>query len=49
MCAIGVSLSEPHIDCDNGPRVQNNGMYLSIYVSFTLHLSHPGSQDQCIP
>ena len=23
---FGVSLSEPHIDHDNGPRTQNNGM-----------------------
>ena len=28
---IGVSLSKPHIDHDNGPRVWNNGMYLSMY------------------
>ena len=31
---IGASLSEPHIDCDNNPRARNNGMYVSIYVSF---------------
>ena len=29
---IGTGLSEPDIDCDNGPRVQNNAIYLSIYV-----------------
>ena len=23
-------MSEPHIDHDNGPRAQNNGIYLSI-------------------
>ena len=28
---FGASLSEPHIDHDNGPRTQNNGMYLSMY------------------
>ena len=32
---IGVSLSKPHIDHDNGPRTRNNGIYLSIY-----HLPH---------
>ena len=35
---VGVSLSEPHIDHDNGPRTRNNGMYLSMYVSFTPRL-----------
>ena len=28
---IGVSLSKPNIDHDSGPRVRNNGMYLSMY------------------
>ena len=28
---IGVSLSKPHIDHDNAPRVQNNGMSVSMY------------------
>ena len=46
---VGVSLSEPHIDCDNGPRAQNNGMSVSIFVSFTLCLLHPGSRDLCMP
>ena len=32
-CIIGVSLSEPHIDHDNGPRVQNNAIYVPKYVS----------------
>ena len=42
---IGVSLSKPHIDCDNGLREQNNGIYLCIamYVTFTPCLPHPGS------
>ena len=44
---IGASLSEPHIDHDNIPRAQNNANYLSIYVSFTPRLSHPGSRDPC--
>ena len=51
---IGASLSEPHIDYDNGPHVQNNGMSVSIYVSmsvsFTPRSSHPaGSRDPCSP
>ena len=29
---IGASLSEPHIDRDNGPCARKNGIYLSIYV-----------------
>ena len=29
---IGASLSEPHIDHDNGLRMQNNSMYLSMYL-----------------
>ena len=29
---IGVSLSEPHIDHDNGPRARNNATYLCIYL-----------------
>ena len=28
---IGVSLSKPHIDHDNGPHARNNGKYLSMY------------------
>ena len=37
--SIGVSLSELHIDCDNGPCAWNNGFYLCIYMSvlFTPH------------
>ena len=46
---IGVSLSEPHIDHDNSTRAQNNGIYVSMYVSFTPHLMHPGSRDPCMP
>ena len=46
---IGVSLSEPHIDHNNGPCARNNAIYLSIYVSFTPCLSHPGSRDPCTP
>ena len=30
---IGASLSEPHIDHDNGPCARNNGMYLCIMGS----------------
>ena len=30
---------------DNGPRVRNNGLYLSVYVSITPRLSHPDSWD----
>ena len=41
---IGASLSEPHIDHDS-PRMRNHG----IYLSFTPHLSHPGSQGPCMP
>ena len=44
-----VSLSKPHIDHDNGPHAWNNDMYLYMYVSFTLHLSHFGSRDPCMP
>ena len=48
---IGASLSEPHIDRDNSPCALNNGMYVcmyvSIYLSFTPRLSHPGSRDPC--
>ena len=40
---IGVSLSEPHIDRDNGHHVWNNTIYLSVYVSFTPRWLHPGS------
>ena len=43
---IGTSLSEPHIDHDNGPP---RGIMLSIYVSYTPCLSHPGSRDPCTP
>ena len=32
MYIIGASLSEPHIDCDNGPRAWNNGMSVSMYL-----------------
>ena len=58
---IGASLSEPHIDRDNGPRARNNGIYLCMYVSiylsiylsmsvsFTPRLSHPGSRDLYTP
>ena len=28
---IGVSLSKPHVDYDNGPRTQNNGISVSVY------------------
>ena len=35
---IGASLSEPHIDHDNIPRTQNNGMYLCIYLSIYVHV-----------
>ena len=38
---IGASLSEPHIDHDNGSRVRNNGMYLSIILSFIPRWSAP--------
>ena len=30
---IGASLSKPHIDHDNSPCVQNNAIYLSVYLS----------------
>ena len=30
---IGASLSELHIDHDNGPHMRNNGVYVSIYVT----------------
>ena len=45
---IGVSLSETHIDHDNRP---THRILVSDYinVSFTLRLSHHGSQDQCTP
>ena len=46
---VVASLSEPHIDHDNSPLARNNAVYLSIYVSFTTCLSHPGSQDPCTP
>ena len=36
---ISTSLSKPHIDCDNSPCAQNNGIYLSIYLC-VYHLSH---------
>ena len=46
-------LGEPHIDHDNGSRTQNNGIYVSIYLSMyhliTPRLSHPGCRDQCMP
>ena len=42
---VGVSLSRPHINHDNGPRARNNGMS----VSFTPRLSHPGSWGLCTP
>ena len=50
---IRASLSEPHIDHDNGPvHTRNNGIYLCAYlsmsVSFTPRLSHPGSRDLCM-
>ena len=46
---IGASLSEPHNDHDNGTHVRSNAIYLSIYVSFTPHLLHPGSRDPYTP
>ena len=51
ICVIEASLSEPHIDHDNGPQAWNNCIWVSIYVSFTCtpHLSHPGSRDPCTP
>ena len=49
MWLIGASLSEPHIDHDNDPRIWNNDIYLSIYVSFTPRLSHSGSQVPYMP
>ena len=35
-----MSLSKPHIDHDNGPRVRNIGMYL-FYVSIYLCIIYP--------
>ena len=58
---IGASLSEPHIDHDNGPRTRNNGMYLCMYVciylSMYLSMYHlprvcrtlHGFRDPCMP
>ena len=43
---FGVSLSELHIDHDNGPA---RGIMVCIYVAFTPCLSHPGSRDPCTP
>ena len=57
-CLIGASLSEPHINHDNRPCMENCiyvsiyvsiSMYLSMSVSFTLRLSHPGSWGPCTP
>ena len=48
---IGVSLSEPYIDHDNGPCTQKImlSIYVPMYVSFSPCLSHPGSWDPCMP
>ena len=48
---VEAHLNNSNIDHDNGPRTQNNGiyMYVSIYVSFILHLSQPDSRDPCTP
>ena len=47
---IGVSLSKPHIDNDNGPHAQwYVSIYVSMSVSLTPRLSHPGSRDPCTP
>ena len=41
-----MSLSEPHIDHDNGPACGiMPSIYLCQYVSFTPHLLHPSFQD----
>ena len=45
-CTIWASLSKPHILCDNSPTC---GIMIFMSVSFTLHLSHPGSWDLCTP
>ena len=37
---IGASLSKPHIDHDNGPRVRNNAIHLFIYVAIYLSMYH---------
>ena len=37
---IGVSLSEPNIDHDNGPCVRNNAIYLSMYMHHLLRICH---------
>ena len=42
---IAVSLSKPTLIMTMTPV---RGI-TAIYVSFTLHLSHPGSQDSCMP
>ena len=31
LALFGASLSKPHIDHDNGPRMRNNGIYLCLY------------------
>ena len=49
ICVIEANLNEPHIDHDNGPQAWNNCIWVSIYVSFTPHLSHLGSWDSCTP
>ena len=48
---VEAHLNNSNIDHDNGPRTQNNGiyMYVSIYVSFILRLSQPDSRDPCTP
>ena len=47
---IRVSLSEPHIDHVNGPRVRNNCWYVCMYICIIdLHLLHTCSWDPCMP
>ena len=37
---IGASLSEPHIDRDNGPRARKNGIYIYLCIYLYLCLYH---------
>ena len=46
---IGASLSEPNIDHDNSPRARNNFYLCITCMSINPCLSHPGSQDLCMP
>ena len=51
-CMYGMynDTSKPHFDHANGPRTENNSIYVSDYVhaSFILHLSHTCSWDPCM-